>query len=87
MEGERFSFVLKYDNLTGELIENQQKRRTEGGPSAQVSFKSIFERNTNKLNLSGLNRPISKEEFLAKIEKIPFFTNLIRVETFVRDRN
>ena len=33
-----------------------------------------------------MNRPIGKDEFLSKIEKIPFFTNLIRVETFVRDR-
>ena len=34
-----------------------------------------------------MNQPISKDEFLEKIEKIPFFTNMIRVETFVRDRN
>lgn len=54
--------------------------------SKNVTFKTIFQRNSNKLYLTGLNRPISKDEFLSKIEKIPFFTNLIRVETFVRDR-
>ena len=50
-------------------------------------MQTVFERNSNKLFLSGMNRPISQEEFLQKIEKIPFFTNLIRVETFVRDRS
>ena len=33
-----------------------------------------------------MNKPISKDQFLDKIEQIPFFTNMIRVETFVRDR-
>lgn len=34
-----------------------------------------------------MDRPISKEEFMSKVDKIPFFTNLIRVETFVCDRH
>jgi hypothetical protein len=34
----------------------------------------------------GMTRPITKEEFISKMEQIPLFTNLIRVETFFRDR-
>lgn len=33
-----------------------------------------------------MTRPITKDEFLSKMESIPLFTNLIRVETFYRDR-
>ena len=34
----------------------------------------------------GMTRPITKEEFIEKMERLPLFTNLIRVETFYRDR-
>ena len=33
-----------------------------------------------------MTRPITKDVFLNKMEQIPLFTNLIRVETFYRDR-
>ena len=56
-------------------------------PKEPISFQKVFKRFNNKLVLSGLDRPISKGEFISKIENIPFFTNLIRVETFVRDHD
>ena len=34
-----------------------------------------------------MEKPITKHEFLSKCENIPFFTTLIRVETFLRDKN
>lgn len=85
-EGERFSFVLHYSNENGILLPGSGAHRNNVGTNSSVSFKSIMERDCNKLFLSGMTRPISKQEFLEKIEHIPFFTNLIRVETFVRDR-
>lgn len=43
-------------------------------------------RASNKLSLGSTNVTISKQNFLEKIEEIPLFSNLIRVETFFQDR-
>ena len=47
---------------------------------------TYFQRNSNRCFLMGMTRPITKEEFIKNMEDIPLFTNLIRVETFYRDR-
>ena len=83
-ECERFKFVLNYSKDTGKLLGNVVSDQFQ---DKSCGFDEIFTRNNNKLFLSGMDRPITKHEFLSKSENIPFFTNLIRVETFLRDKN
>lgn len=47
---------------------------------------SYFKKNSNRVFLTGMTAPITKEVFFEKMDQIPLFTNLIRVETFYRDR-
>ena len=46
---------------------------------------TYFERNSNRVHMLGMTHPITKSTFLKKMESLPLFTNLIRVETFYRD--
>ena len=45
-----------------------------------------LKRNINKLYLQGRSSGISKAEFMQKTAHIPFLHDLVRVETFYRDR-
>ena len=46
-----------------------------------------MERASNKVCLKSINRAISRQEFVEKMENIPLMTNLIRVETFFKDKS
>jgi hypothetical protein len=83
IDGERFSFDIFFDIQTGELLHTGSIIKAV--PQI-TSIKDYLMRASNKLSLRSTNVTISKEKFLEKIEEIPLFTNLIRVETFFRDR-
>lgn len=89
--GERFLFQLKFDAMSGDLmgllrggVKSNQVRTVQTGGKLDL-IGEYLSRNSNKLFLSGLTRPISKAEFMEKCEEIPLLANLIRVETFYRD--
>ena len=81
-DGERFNFEINYDNYSGNLLSTNEAEVVED----VQDITTYFQRNSNRVFLMGMTRPITKEEFLDKMEQIPLFTNLIRVETFYRDR-
>ena len=85
VDQERFNFEVEYDNITGELVQKNLINVVDD-PENQKEWMSYFKRNSNRVFLMGMTRPITKDEFFAKMELIPLFTNLIRVETFFRDR-
>ena len=81
-DSERFNFEVNYDNYSGNLLSTGNADTVN-----RVSdITTYFKRNSNRAFLIGMTRPITKDEFLSKMELIPLFTNLIRVETFYRDR-
>ena len=57
----------------------------EDDPENKKDLMTYFERNSNRIHMLGMTHPIKKSTFLEKIERLPLFTNLIRVETFYRD--
>lgn len=79
---ERFTFDVHYSDQ-GELT---QAGNSENTVTKVNDIESYFERNSCRLFLNGTDRPISKSEFFDKIESIPMFANLLRVETFFQDR-
>jgi hypothetical protein len=47
---------------------------------------SYFDRVGNRLYLLGLNKPITKEQFFKKVAEVPMVIDLLRAETFFKDR-
>ena len=80
-DSERFTFDVHYSEK-GELKNSDEK----GIKSAKNDIETYFKRNSNRLFLNGVAKPIKKKKFLDKTELIPMFANLLRVETFFRDR-
>lgn len=78
VSGERFMFEVPYDE-TGGLIKNRDLIEKD-------DLDEYLKRNINKLFLQGRSSGISKHEFMQKTESIPFLHDLVRVETFFRDR-
>lgn len=74
MQGEKFTYELCY-NEKGILFSKK--------PAVTVKdIPSYLERMSMHLDLSGWFKPISKETFVSRLERIPMLANLMRVETF-----
>ena len=84
IDSERFSYEIEYDNTTGDLVK-ANTIEVEDDPEDKTDLMTYFQRNSNRVHLLGMTNPITKQSFLEKMEKLPLFTNLIRVETFYRD--
>jgi hypothetical protein len=78
VSSERYMFEVKYDR-NGYLIRDQ-------GLVEKDDIDEYLKRNINKLYLQGRTKGISKKDFFTKTVKIPFLHDLVRVETFYRDR-
>ena len=81
---ERFTFDIHYSD-DGQLI-NTDRDKKKIFESNKNDVETYFERNSSRLFLNGVVQPIKKQDFLNKTEFIPMFANLLRVETFFRDR-
>ena len=64
MDSERSNFEINYDNYTGDLISTNSAEVVEN----VKDITTYFQRNSNRLFLMGMTRPITKEEFLEKME-------------------
>lgn len=87
-DDEIFKFEIQYDIKSGELMKTTQSRTSTLSQTAHkesASYRNFIKVNKERLNLQNINRPVSRDEFLEKVNDIPLFTNLIRVETFYRD--
>lgn len=82
---ERFTFDVHYSD-SGELTNRKGSEKLLPFNGSKNDIETYFRRNSDRLFLNGVTRPITKKKFLDKIEQIPMFANLLRVETFFRDR-
>ena len=78
VSSERYMFEVDYD-ANGVLVKNRDLDEKD-------DIDEYLKRNISKLHLSGRSKGISKKEFMLKSEQIPFLQDLIRMETFYRDR-
>ena len=78
VSSERYMFEVNYD-ASGALVKNRDLDEKD-------DIDEYLKRNISKLHLSGRSKGISKKEFMLKSEQIPFLQDLIRMETFYRDR-
>ena len=72
---------IKYNLQDGSIIVDEEKQ-----PNDKNKFKRFFMKNINVLDLSGKQRALGKQEFMAGTSKIPFVYDLMRAETFWQDR-
>lgn len=83
-KGERFIHTVNYDNTSGQL---KKPPASAISKEEKTDLTHLLMRDTHKVYLNGVNRQISKPEFLQKIDRIPMFTNLLRAETLFQDWN
>lgn len=76
VSSERFVFAVSYDRKGELALKTEEKDDLD----------SYLKRNINKLFLQGRSKGIKKAEFISKTVSIPFLHDLLRVETFYRDR-
>lgn len=88
--GRRFKFSVSYDNQTGALLNasyNHKNLKNKVQTEAPKDIEGLCSRNLHKLFLmGGVTRIISKDCFIDQLEGMPLISNLLRVETFYRDR-
>jgi len=78
VSGERFMFEVPYDE-SGNLVRKSDFVEKD-------DLVDYLKRNVHKLYVQGRASGVAKSEFMENSQSIPFLHDLVRVETFYRDR-